>query len=118
MMAQHPKVAHCSLHSIHTWMACFGAPTVKPSRLYSNESIVIDKMNRSMSNNIGAQRSSKGVTMVKKGAGVLSNQVTGGKCLKETQCYTREYAETLTESYMSWRDGMPDAFADDNSNSN
>ena len=117
MMANHPKVAERGLHSIHTWMACFGAPTAKPSRLYSNEPIVIDKMKRSMTKSIRENCSSKGVTTVKKGVGVLSNQVTGGKLLKETQCYTREYAEALTESYMSWRDGMPVVPVDENSDS-
>ena len=117
MMANHPKVAQRGLHSIHTWMACFGAPTAKPSRLYSNEPIVIDKMKRSMTKSIKENCSSKGVTTVKKGVGVLSNQVTGGKLLKETQCYTREYAEALTESYMSWRDGKPVVPDDENSDS-
>ena len=107
MMNRHPKVAARNFHSIHTWMACFGAPTAKPSRLYSDTPLVADKMKRSMTASIKQRCSSAGVTTVKKGEGVLQNQVMGGKKLKETQCYTREYAEAVTEAWLGWRDQQP-----------
>eukprot|EP00969_Alexandrium_andersonii_P100650 4440245-Alexandrium_andersonii.AAC.1 len=103
LMPAHPRVRAARVSSVWTWMGCFGHRSQKPTCLFSNEDTVIYRMKRTMTQEIRDACSSEGVTSKGEDFMGLGAPVYGGKDLKVTQEYTREYTDAIAQRYLIWR---------------
>lgn len=110
------KAIQDCLHQTFTWMGCYGAPTRKPTRLWSSEKWVTN-LARTMKKDIAATKdSTEVVTVVVDMAG---GKITGGSGLKATQEYPEAYGHAVAYEYNSALNTelMADTLVDDSSDS-
>eukprot|EP00969_Alexandrium_andersonii_P356383 15446430-Alexandrium_andersonii.AAC.1 len=110
LMPKHPRMLFLQKMSVDmpalfqwqeitTFMGGFGAPTAKPSRLFSNAEW-LDRLHRVLPPGFVAQDNVQTSVVGTKGA---KKTVTGGPDLKETQAYTTDFGMSVCRA---WEEGL------------
>ena len=104
VMDGHKRFHLLNMREVRTWMGLFGAPTAKPSRLFSPDLRVILPLRRRM--DAGTRRrfaaEAPATTWSYWKDGRLKTQ-SCRKAMKETQVYTDEYGAAAVDSFLGWR---------------
>ena len=114
MMFDHPRVSERRAlgGTTRTWMGCFGAPTAKPTKLGSNDFMLVARLHRRMTTAVRSLLNSDGVTTVEEDV-FGHKHVTGGPALKGTQEYTPQFAAAVVRSWQQWRTDKQEASSSD-----
>ena len=104
-MRYHVGIGVLQLLECQTWMGLFGAPTAKPTRLFSPDLRIVLPLKRIMSNperkQFAAEAPSNTYQYFKDGR-VKTQSFT--KRMKKSQEYPDKYGAGVVDSYLKWRE--------------
>ena len=109
IMNEHKRFSLLSWEHLETWMGMFGAPTPKPTRIFTTDLAAIIGLKRTMPQHIREKLFHDGApkatySYFKDGRVKTQPNV---KVMKESQKYPEQYGREVICEYLSWRAKQP-----------